>query len=43
MKMEFRLLARILKEGVQYWYVFETSIVEGWGEGVRENVPLENL
>ena len=31
-----RLLARILKEGVQFWY-------RKGGGGVRENVPLENL
>jgi hypothetical protein len=34
-----RLLARVLKEGVQFWYN-DTSTVKS-GEG--ENVPLENL
>jgi hypothetical protein len=34
------LLARILKEGVQFWYN-DTSTVKR--EEVRENVPLENL
>jgi hypothetical protein len=34
-----RLLARVLKEGVQFWYN-DTSTVK---RGVRENVPLENL
>jgi hypothetical protein len=40
-----RLLARVLKEGVQFWYN-DTSTVRGGGGGgggVRENVPLENL
>ena len=37
-----RLLARVLKEGVQFWY--DTSTVKGGGGGGgRENVPLENL
>jgi hypothetical protein len=36
-----RLLARILKEGVQFWYD-DTSTGRGGGR-VRENVPLENL
>ena len=37
-----RLLARVLKEGVQFWY--DTSTVKvGGGGGVRENIPLENL
>jgi hypothetical protein len=44
--MVSRLLARILKEGVQFWYN-DTSTVRGGGGGgggeVRENVPLENL
>ena len=34
------LLARILKESVQFWY--DTSSVRGGG-GVRENVPLETF
>jgi hypothetical protein len=38
--LAYRLLARILKEGVQFWYN-NTSTVRGGG--VRENVPLENL
>jgi hypothetical protein len=37
-----RLLARVLKEGVQFWYN-DTSTVRGGGGGGRENVPLENL
>jgi hypothetical protein len=41
-----RLLVRVLKEGVQFWYN-DTSTVKmgggGGGGGVRENVPLENL
>ena len=37
-----RLLARVLKEGVQFWYN-ETSTVKGGGGGGRDNVPLENL
>jgi hypothetical protein len=36
-----RLLARVQKEGVQFWYN-DTSTVKSW-EGVREYVPLENL
>ena len=36
-----RLLARVLKEGVQFWYN-EISTVKGGGGG-QENVPLENL
>ena len=42
--MGSRLLARVLKEGVQFWYN-ETFTVKGGGGGggVRENVPLENL
>jgi hypothetical protein len=36
-----RLLARVQKEGVQFWYN-DTSTVKS-GEGVREYVPLENL
>jgi hypothetical protein len=35
-----RLLARILKEGVQFWYNDTSTVKRG---GVRENVPLENL
>jgi hypothetical protein len=38
--MTIRLLASVLKEGVQFWYN-NTSTVKR--EGVRENVPLENL
>jgi predicted peroxiredoxin len=38
-KPAYRLLARVLKEGVQFWYN-ETSTVK---RGGRENVPLENL
>jgi hypothetical protein len=36
-----RLLARVLKGGVQFWHT-DTSTVKGRG-GRRENVPLENL
>jgi hypothetical protein len=36
-----RSQARILKEGVQFWYD-DTSTGRGGGR-VRENVPLENL
>jgi predicted peroxiredoxin len=39
-KPAYRLLARVLKEGVQFWYN-ETPTVKGGGG--RENVPLENL
>jgi hypothetical protein len=39
--MGSRLLARVLKESIQFWYN-ETSTVKGGGGG-RENVPLENL
>jgi hypothetical protein len=35
-----RLLARVLKGGVQFWHT-DTSTVKGGGG--RENVPLENL
>ena len=35
-----RLLARVLKEGVQFWYNNTSTVKMG---GVRENVPLENL
>jgi hypothetical protein len=40
--MGSRLLARVLKEGVQFWYN-DTSTVKGGGGGGWENVPLENL
>jgi hypothetical protein len=43
--LAIRLLVRILKEGVQFWYN-DTSTVKGGGGGgggVRENVPLEKL
>jgi hypothetical protein len=39
---ECRLLARIVKEGVQFWYNDTFTVRGGWG-GVGENVPLENL
>ena len=38
----YRLLARVLKEGVQFRYN-DTSTVRGGGGGGQENVPLENL
>ena len=40
-----RLLARVLKEGVQFWYN-DTSTVKsgrGGGGGCSKKVPLENL
>jgi hypothetical protein len=37
-----RLLARVLKEGVRFWYN-NTFTVKRGGGGVPENVPLENL
>jgi hypothetical protein len=40
-----RLLARVLKEGVQFWYK-DTSTVKsgrGGGGGCLKKVPLENL
>jgi hypothetical protein len=36
-----RLLARVLKEGVQFWYNDTSSSTVKGGGGVRENVPLE--
>jgi hypothetical protein len=38
-----RLLARVLKEGVQFWYNEIFIVKRGGGGAVRENVPLENL
>jgi hypothetical protein len=45
MKCTVRLLARILKEGVQFWYNDTSTVREGGGGGGggRENVPLENI
>ena len=33
-----RLLARFLKEGVQFWYNDTSTVKGGGGRGVRENV-----
>jgi hypothetical protein len=39
-----RLLARVVKEHVQFWYNKTSTVKEGrGGGGVREDVPLENL
>ena len=38
-----RLLARVLKEGVQFCYIDTSTVERGGGGGGRENVPLENL
>jgi hypothetical protein len=44
-----RLLARVLKEGVQFWYNDTSTVIwiklggGGGGGGWWENVPLENL
>jgi hypothetical protein len=46
-----RLLARVLKDGVQFWYNETSTVKRGGGGGggggggvrVRESVPLENL
>ena len=39
-----RLLARVLKEDVQFWYNETSTVKEGRGGGeVREDVPQENL
>jgi hypothetical protein len=38
-----RLLARVLKEGVQFWCNETSTVKRGGGGGGRENVPLENL